>query len=86
YHYVLLPAEAWEALVGWFGGGPALPRKVVGVDSDDDELDVQGEPSPSAAAQLYPEHSTGRLRSDSSLGVCSACGGPARLQCGRCQQ
>ncbi|KAI4343170.1 hypothetical protein MLD38_027704 [Melastoma candidum] len=27
--YVLVPQEVWEKLLGWYGGGPALPRKMI---------------------------------------------------------
>ena len=28
-HYILVPRCAWDKLVGWYGGGPELARKVV---------------------------------------------------------
>lgn len=31
YHYVLLPQEVWDALLCWYGGGPAIARFVVEV-------------------------------------------------------
>ncbi|KAJ0391978.1 hypothetical protein P43SY_002887 [Pythium insidiosum] len=31
YHYVLLPQEVWDALLCWYGGGPAVARFVVEV-------------------------------------------------------
>ncbi|KAI4303595.1 hypothetical protein MLD38_039204 [Melastoma candidum] len=27
--YVLVPQEVWEKLLGWYGGGPSLPRKMI---------------------------------------------------------
>ena len=42
-HFLLLPKDAWEKLVGWYGGGPAIPRKVVS----------QGE-NQSLIVELYP--------------------------------
>jgi hypothetical protein len=31
YHYTLLPEEVWDALLVWYGGGPAIARFVVEV-------------------------------------------------------
>ena len=42
-HYILVPAQAWEKLVAWYGGGPSLPRKVV----------AQGE-NRTLIVELYP--------------------------------
>lgn len=33
YHYVLVPMEVWDALICWYGGGPAIARFVVQVGS-----------------------------------------------------
>ena len=30
--FALVPAEVWKALVAWYGGGPALPRRVASLD------------------------------------------------------
>lgn len=29
YHYEVLAEEAWKKLQQWYGGGPAIPRRVI---------------------------------------------------------
>ncbi|KAK4787420.1 hypothetical protein SAY86_011253 [Trapa natans] len=39
--YVLLPHEVWNQLFTWYGGGPALPRKVISSGLSQTELAVE---------------------------------------------
>ncbi|XP_047315715.1 ubiquitin carboxyl-terminal hydrolase 9-like [Impatiens glandulifera] len=39
--YFLVPKEAWDKLHQWYGGGPALPRKVISQGVDNKKLSVE---------------------------------------------
>ena len=59
--FALVPAEVWNALVAWYGGGPALPR-IVSRKCVDNDIDVDSSNEPSAPVKLkctillYPEN------------------------------
>ena len=60
--YILVSSRVWHALSSWYGGGPAIPRRVVAIrDRDDEEEDAAGETAAGGGK------GAGRLRSGAEL-------------------
>ncbi len=84
--FMLVPAEVWNAIVAWYGGGPPLPRRVARQDDNDnlEEDDANNFSVPvklKCTVLLYPENGTRKQQAERNAALAKAKFGQASAAC-----
>ncbi|KAF0689993.1 Aste57867_18583 [Aphanomyces stellatus] len=99
-HFILIPSEVWDAVVVWYGGGPAICRYVVGVGApntpqfltrvelypgvDDVEMDDVSSDA-SPASSPTPATTVRDVVTVTKPMLCMVCHRPSTNRCGHCK-